>query len=274
MRRTLKHSEVQQYLALLGLPERDPDVDALTEIVRAHLTRVPFENISKLHRWKSSGFCGITDIGLFLEGIEQYHLGGTCYSNNYHLNQLLISLGFEVALCGADMNRPDVHIVNIVNVGGREYIVDVGYAAPFLKPLPRDLSTDYVVFLGTDRYVLRPKDVTGHSRLTLYRDGAAHHGYVVNPMSRSIGEFRDVIANSFRPDATFMNAVLLVRFSAEGSTVIHNMTYIESKGNTVKRTSLKTADELITAIEENFAIPRFISSVALDGLVMRQDAWS
>lgn len=270
----LRHGEVQRYLALMGVSECEPNLDALTEIVRAHLIRVPFENISKLYRWKTSGLHGLTDFTLFLDGIERYHFGGTCYANNYHLNQLLTALGYDVLLCGAAMSRPDVHIVNIVRDGGKEYIVDVGYAAPFLEPLPRDLSADYVVSLGTDRYVLSPKDATGHSRLTLFRDGAAHHGYLVNPMPRSIGEFSGVIADSFRPDATFMNAVLLVGFSAEGSTVLHNMTYIESKGNTATRISLKTTDELIAAIEKYFAIPRFISTVALDGLVMSRDAWS
>ena len=38
-----------RYLALLGVPRREPGLDALREIVRVHLTRIPFENVSKLH---------------------------------------------------------------------------------------------------------------------------------------------------------------------------------------------------------------------------------
>ena len=270
----LKHSKVQRYLSLIGVHEREPNMNALREIVSAHMMMVPFENISKLYRWKTSGFHELTDIKQFLDGIEQYHFGGTCYSNNYHLNQLLGSLGYDVVLCGADMRNPDVHIVNIVKVGGREYIVDVGYAAPFLEPLPRDLPADYVVSLGDDRYVLSPQDAAGHSRLTLYREGVAHHGYLVNPKPREIVEFAGVIADSFRPDATFMNAVLLVRFRNDGATILHNMTHIESKGKSIKKISLKTTTELIAAIENFFGIPSSVSQVALDGLSMRQDAWS
>jgi hypothetical protein len=39
---------VDAYLRLLGLEARAPSMDALRELVSAHLTRAPFENISKL----------------------------------------------------------------------------------------------------------------------------------------------------------------------------------------------------------------------------------
>jgi N-hydroxyarylamine O-acetyltransferase len=270
----LDHSEVKRYLELLDIQEGEPSLDLLNRIVNAHMTRVPFENISKLYRWKTSGVNDLILLALFLDGIEQYNFGGTCYLNNYYLHQLLRYLRFDVVLCGADMSRPDVHIVNLVRIAGREFLVDVGYAAPFLEPLPRDLSADYVTSLGTDRYVLSPRERTGRSRLTLYRNGIAQHGYVVNPMPRSIGEFAHTIADSFRPDATFMNAVLLVRFRSNGSQVLHNLTFIENEGETTKRRSLSTTDELIDAIQTVFGIPAAISRIALDGISMREDAWS
>ncbi len=200
----LDRAEARRYLALLGIRESEPGVELLTSIVRAHVTRIPFENISKLYRWKTAGFQGLTDIGMFLDGIEEHHFGGTCYSNNYHLHQLLRYLGFDADLCGADMSRPDLHVVNIVRVAGREYLVDAGYAAPFLAQLPRDLATNHVVALGTDRYVLAPKDAAGRSRMTLWRNGVSHHGYLVNPVPRDIGHFAETIAESFRPDARLL----------------------------------------------------------------------
>lgn len=67
------------------------------------------------------------------------------------------------------MSNPDVHLVSMVNVDEREYLVDVGYAAPFLSPLPRDLATDFIIVLGRDFYVLKPQDAQGSSRMELYR---------------------------------------------------------------------------------------------------------
>ena len=270
---SLTHSEVRRYLMLLGVPESEPSLEALKAIVRAHLVKVPFENVSKLYRWKTSGARELPDCTRFLDGIERNHFGGTCYTNNYHLNQLLTSLGYDAVLCGAEMSKPDVHIVSISRIAGKEYIVDAGYAAPFLEPLPRDLPSDHVISLGTDRYVLSPKDATGHSQLTLYRDGVVQHGYRVNPVPRRIEEFSNVIADSFRPDATFMNAVLLVKFGAGCSTVLHNMTHIECNGTTVRRTSFRTVEDLMAAIQKYFSISPSISQIALDGVSLHQDAW-
>ena len=52
----LDRAEARRYLALLGIRESEPGVELLTSIVRAHVTRIPFENISKLYRWKTAGF--------------------------------------------------------------------------------------------------------------------------------------------------------------------------------------------------------------------------
>jgi arylamine N-acetyltransferase len=104
-----------RYLNLLGVPKREPSIDALKEIVRAQLFKVPFENISKLYYLKHRGLHHLIEFKDYLNGIEHYRFGGTCYSNNYYMNQLLTYLGYDVKLCGADMKNPDVHIVNIVS---------------------------------------------------------------------------------------------------------------------------------------------------------------
>jgi arylamine N-acetyltransferase len=105
---------------VLDVPRRAPSLAALTELTAAHLTRVPFENVSKLLRFRQSGFCGIPTLAEFLDRIERHRLGGTCYSNNSHLNRLLEALGYQAFLCGADMKRPNVHVVNRVRLEGRD----------------------------------------------------------------------------------------------------------------------------------------------------------
>ena len=71
--------------AALGVPRREPGPAALDELVAAHVTRVPFENVSKLYRLRRLGLAGLPPLDVFLDGIERYRLGGTCYSNNCHL---------------------------------------------------------------------------------------------------------------------------------------------------------------------------------------------
>ena len=158
---------LSRYLGVLGVSRKAPSSAALCELV-AHVTRIPFENISKLHYRKRLGLTDLVPLPLYLDGIERYSFGGTCYPNNFHFYTLLASLGYEVRLCGADMTNPDVHMVIMVRVSGQEYLVDGGYAAPFVIPLPRGSRADFVVTLGGDRYVRKPQDSNGFSRLELY----------------------------------------------------------------------------------------------------------
>jgi N-hydroxyarylamine O-acetyltransferase len=266
--------EFKRYLSLLDVPWGEPNIGMLARLIRAHLRRVPFENISKLYYWKTMGLHASMDLTQYLDGIDRFQFGGTCYSNAFHLNGLLRYLGFEARLCGADMSKPDVHIVNVVRVEGREYLVDVGYAAPFLAPIPLDLRENYSISFGTDTYVIRPTDLSGRTRVELHRKGTLYHGYLVNPLSRGIQEFSEVIAASFSGDAVFMNAVLLVRFEEGSSTVIHNKELIETQGTKVTRTLLSTPDRLVDAIQTAFGIPNNMVRLALNGMTLERGAWN
>jgi len=264
---------LRQYLETLGVAEKSPSRDALAELVQAHLTRVPFENISKLYYRKNLGLTNLPTIHQYLDGIAQNHFGGTCYSNNYYFYRLLVSLEYDVKLCAADMTAPAVHAFSLVRVEGREYLVDTGYAAPFLSPIPRDLKTAYVAELGRDRYVFNPQDENRCSRLDLYRDGVLKHGYLARPEPRRIEDFEGVIKGSFRPDATFLNSLLLARFYPGRSVVIHNFALIESQGTVSTIRRLQGLEELMATIEKRFEMPRHIISEALSGQDKFRDAW-
>jgi len=263
---------LEHYLGILGVQRRKPDIDALGELVKEHMFHIPFENISKLYYQKHHGLQGLPGLELFLEGIERFHFGGTCYANNYYFFQLLANLGYQIRLCGADMSNPDAHMASIVNIEGREFLVDVGYAAPFLSPLPRDLKTDYTLVLGRDRYILKPQDAKGCSRLDLYRDGLLKHGYLAKPEPKKIEDFS--IMDSFRETATFMNTLLLTRFFPDSSIVIHNLTVIESHGIISKSYALKDRNELVPAVENLFGIPQGIVKEAVGELRNLNDAWN
>ena len=271
--RTLRQDQIARYLEALELSQQEPSLPALTRLVRAHLEHVPFENVSKLYYAERFGLKELPGLDRFLEGLHLYHFGGTCYANNYYLNRLLLSLGYDVRLCGADMSNPDVHIVNIVQLDGKEYLIDGGYAAPFLRPLLRDAAQDQVIELGRDRYQLRVQDEHGNSRMELYRDGLFKHAYTAKPAPRRIEEFASVIASSFRPVSTFMNALLIARFSGESSMVLHNQSIIRSHGRESHIRVLADRSAMLDAVEEHFLIPRAIAEEATVSLRELRDAW-
>ena len=271
--RPISQENVQRYLNILGVRRKKPCLQALSELIEAHLFTVPFENISKLFYRIDRNARALPNLELFLEGIEKFHFGGTCYTNNFYFNQLLKSLGYEIKLCGADMSRPDVHLVSIVTLGEQEYLVDVGYAAPFWMPMPVNLNSDLIISMGSDRYVLKPKDAAGCSKMELYRDGILKHGYLVNPNSRHIQEFEHVIIDSFRDDSTFMNALLLARFSPKRSYVVHNLTAIEYQDSKSISLELKSRDELVHVVKGLFGIPQKFTAAVIKQLGQLRDAW-
>ena len=272
----MKYSNVlyEKYLKILKISKRDPCLSALTQLVRAHLTTIPFENISKIYYKKNFGLTDIPDFDLYLEGISLNNFGGSCYSNNYYLNKLLNYLGYDVRLCGADMTNPDVHIVNIVNIENKDYLVDVGYAAPFFNPIPLDSAQEYRINFGPNEYTIIPKNDIGYTELKLFRNGKLKHGYIVKPHARSISEFEKVIKNSFRDTATFLNAILLVRFSSNASIVIHNFSLIETKGIHFKVTKLESKAELTEKIITHFTISKNVIEESLEIIKNYEDAWN
>lgn len=227
---------------------------------------VPFENISKLLYKKKLGQTHLVSFEQYLEGIERYHFGGTCYANNYYLNQLLSWLGYEVRLCGADMHMPDLHLVNIVQIDRREFLVDTGYAAPFYEPLPLNLHTDLRITSGTSCYLLRRQDAEGMHRMELYRKGELSHGYRVNPKAREIREFDQVIRNSFSNESTFMNQILVTRFAGDKFLSLRNQTLTESTPETSDQQTLGSRQELAQVIEQRFGIPQEIVLEGIEGI--------
>jgi N-hydroxyarylamine O-acetyltransferase len=269
---SLSESQMDAYLRVLGVAMAGPSRGALNELVRAQVTRVPFENISKLYRFKHQGLAGIPSIEDYLDGIVRFHFGGTCYPNNFHFCRLLRTLGYDAALCGADMPPgEDVHAAITVAVDGRDLLVDVGYGAPFLEPLPRDAGHDVMLRFGRDRYVLKPRDDRGRSRLDMYRDGELLHGYLLKPTPRRIEHFSQVVLDSFHESATFMNAVDLIRFSDVDSVVIYNLSIIRSTPDSFSIERLNDREELAQAIEREFGIPAEIARDAIAGIGTLRD---
>jgi N-hydroxyarylamine O-acetyltransferase len=269
---TLSEGQVDAYLRVLGVARAEPGRAALAELARAQVIHVPFENISKLYRHKHQRLSGIPPIEVYLEGIERFHFGGTCYPNNFHFCRLLRTLGYEAALCGADMpSGEDVHAAITVEIDGRDLLVDVGYGAPFLEPLPRDVGHDVVVRFGRDRYVLKPRDGQGRSQLEMYRDGELIHGYLLKPTPRPIEHFSKAVRDSFSESATFMNAVALVRFSDNASVVIYNLSIIRSSADRFSIEHLNDREQLIEAIGREFRIPVEIARDAVAGLGALRD---
>ena len=264
----------ERYLSLLGIEQEEPSLGHLRRLVRAQLIRVPFENISKLYLRKTRGASFIPNLEEHLDGIENFHFGGTCYANNPYFAELLRHCGYDVDLCGADMTRPDVHLVCLVRFEGKEYLVDVGYGAPFYQPMRRDLESEHEVVFGDNLFVLHPQNAKRQSRMDHFRDGKLIHGYLAKPEPRGIEHFDEVIRDSYSGAATFMNVVVIERFFSDRAVRIHNFTLTESTATVASITHLADRDELMAAIEHHCGFPADMICEAIADIALEADIYS
>jgi arylamine N-acetyltransferase len=252
-----------RYLNILGVVPQKPSYNSLAEILAAHIVNIPFENISKLYYKKKFGLHSLPSFSLFLEGVEQYNFGGTCFANNYYLYCLLKFFDYDVKLCLAETNRQDTHIVNIVKINRKEYLADAGSAAPFFNPVPLFLSTNYEAARGRELYVFEPRDVNGKTRMRYFRNGAYKAGYIVDPEPRNIYDFHPAITDSFNADSLFMNSVYLAKITTEYTQTIHNFTFLKSEEKTTEKTRIGGKQQLVEKIREIFSIPADIAETVV-----------
>ncbi len=263
----LTAAESRRYLAVLHVEHAAPGMVALRRLVRAQLLRVPFETVSKLWYLRRYGLRDVPDLDLYLDGIRRHRFGGTCFSNNLHFWRLLRALGYEATLCGADMpSGPDVHAAIAVTVGGRDWLVDAGNAAPFLAPLPLDVDRPQEVRYGVDRWVLQPRDGGGRSRSEVWRAGEQVHGYTLKPGQVSPDRFDRVVRDSFRPQATFMNAVLLVRCFPRHLVRILNLEVTRATRTRSRTATLAGREAFVAAVEREIGTPARITAEAIAGI--------
>lgn len=263
-----------RYLNLLGVVPQKPSYNSLSEILTAHIVNIPFENISKHYYRKKLGLLSLPSFNLFLEGIEEYNFGGTCFANNYYLHCLLKFFDYDVKLCSAETNKAGMHIVNIVKINQKEYLADAGSAAPFFNPVPLFLNVNYEVARGRELYVFEPGDALGRTKMRYFRNGAFKASYIVDPEPKNIADFHPAISDSFNPDSLFMNSVYLANINTEYTQSIHNFTLLKSQGKATEKTRLEGKEQVVQKISEIFSIPADISEIVVSDIEMPAEVLS
>jgi N-hydroxyarylamine O-acetyltransferase len=245
----------QRYLRLLGIAGRPSGLDGLRTLVRRHLSAVPFENISKLLLVDREHTGRVTTLTEFLDGVEYSDLGGTCYTNNPFLTELLRELGYDADLLGADMSRPNVHTCIRVRIDSVAYHVDVGFAAPFREPLRLD-RLPVPVEEGTNRYVLARDAAGGGFCMSMFSDAESGVAYVVHDPPRPREFFDPVVLESYALSSTFMRCLRISRvFDGCSLDLIDRKLYRHEAGKTAI-TPLESIQELQRAVEDQLGMPR------------------
>ena len=252
-----------RHLRILGFDAPPSGLDGLRSIVRAHLLRVPFENISKLLLFGREGRGRFFTLPEFLDGIEHFDLGGTCYGANPFLGELLRALGYEADLHGANMQRGlNVHTSLRVRIDDRAYHVDVGYGGPFREPIALD-RLPFEIVEGANRYVFDREPHGEGYEMAVFSGQERVHGYIVHGPPRSLDFFTPAMQNSFAPNATFMNCLRICRFFDGHSVTLLNGELTIHRGATAECRELSGVAEVEAALAAEFEMPRCPARAAI-----------
>lgn len=151
-----------RYSRLVGLVLEPPSLVALRRITRAHVLRVPFENVTSLLRFRDAQGQSIPalDTTALLERWERRAGGGVCYEHVGTLERLLRTQGYAIRAIAGQISFPGSHQAVLVELDQGRYIVDAGNGAPFFEPIPLGQTLE-IEHAGL-RYRFRPGEGDVH----------------------------------------------------------------------------------------------------------------
>ncbi|RPF41285.1 arylamine N-acetyltransferase [Streptomyces sp. Ag109_G2-6] len=255
---TVTRDDLTGYLRRIGVADPgSPSVEGLYALARAHVERVPFENLD-IQLGRPPGI----DPALSVRRIAAGH-GGYCFHLNGAFAALLEGLGYDVTrhLGGmhADPEARDAggdHLALTVRVGGREHFVDVGMGDGPLEPLPLRAGAYEQGFA----YRLEPLAVTwdeGASEgdgWSLRRDGVPTPRMNFRSAPASMAGFEPAHRwLSTAEESPFRQSFVMLRRTGRGIDRLHGRMLIHTAvdgARTVRE--LTGADEFYGAVEEVF----------------------
>ncbi len=246
-----------EYLTRIGFVyDGAPTKENLDQILRCHLTSVPFENLAPRYGF---GTVDLSRDALF-EKIVRQHRGGFCFELNGALYYLLRGLGYDcysslVRICakGSDQFRGLSHRGVIVRIGGKEHFADVGFGGAKL-PMAVEVSDrlqecDGKFYRGADgengwKLILMKEEGEEERPIFAYSPAALQDD--------EFGPFCDALLKS--PESGFRRG-LMVNICTEtgGYRDLRNLTLTVSEGGKKDVREIRE-EELPEVLKEHFGI--------------------
>ncbi|CAK1365155.1 unnamed protein product [Cercospora beticola] len=147
------NKELEVYFDRICLPEHkrvydvtglsnDDQLEFLHLLQKHQLVKVPWENLTQHYSWHKVINCKPKH--LFRKIVRQPGRGGYCMEANLFFHHILLSLKFDVYMCGSRIfhAKPQTyggftHVVNLVTIAGTKYLLDGGFGAQGpSRPMP------------------------------------------------------------------------------------------------------------------------------------------
>jgi len=130
--------DLARYLNRIGIGALPgADAQGLAQLQRAHRLAIPFENLDIL-----LGRGIDLDPDAVFDKLVMRRRGGYCFEHNPLFARALAALGFDtrpllarVWLFAGDAVPPRTHCLNLVTIGGEQWIADAGFGAGYAPPM-------------------------------------------------------------------------------------------------------------------------------------------
>lgn len=244
----------ERYLQHLEVERQNPSLEYLNQLISKQIQKFPFENISKLILFSKKNLTSLVDHETHLNNSVNFGLGGTCYACNYYFNQLICHLGFDAEIHGANMGKSiDVHLVNIIDLNGEKYLVDVGYGAPFYKAIKPFNEPTEIIYGELKHKISATKDFK--SIVEVFKRNEKVHEYIVNKESRNINHFENIVKYSFKPVSEFMNKLRVIKFFEDSNIELNDFKVTRNEKNNSTSYFANNIDELCNIVKNEFKLP-------------------
>ncbi|TMV48977.1 arylamine N-acetyltransferase [Paenibacillus mesophilus] len=221
------------YLNMIQIGKREPSLPYLQSLIRHHLCRVPFENISKLHYYMHQGKTGplwMPSLETFLHNRIAKGFGGNCYILNSSFGELLQSLGFQTEIVRA--TGGNMHLALRVTIGQQSYYVDVGYGAPLFEPLSLERQPHFTRF-GEEVIITKLED--DRYRIDRRTNGQSFVMKQIEWKPVTLASFNDAITDSLRDDDgnPFMRRIVATAFKNDTAySVVNRKLFVKTDKGT------------------------------------------
>ena len=244
--------DIDAYFTRIGYEgSREPTVDTLNQLHRAHLLAVPFENLD-IHLGHPIGLSPAS----FFDKIVRRRRGGFCYELNGLFGWLLEQLGFAVVMLSArvyDGTRPGPefdHLVLLVEAG-EKMIADVGFGDSFLEPLRLDTDVEVVQHGSAYRLTTSLADQVLERR----RDSDWEPQYVFSLTPRRLMEFSAMCERQqTSPESHFTRQTVCSRATLEGRITLSNSRLITTAGGRRVERDVESVDEYCRLLATHFGM--------------------
>jgi N-hydroxyarylamine O-acetyltransferase len=253
----------EKYLKLLGIRAETPRVSFLAAIVKCHLAKVPYENISKIVRFHKVG-PSIPSLEEFVGGIADKTFGGTCFAQNIYLNHILNYLGFKSELISIRRDGVISHVSLRVNIEASNYFVDVGLMSSFSGPFRIHPSEAFNKDLGNQRFVFSPKSDLQNYDLQIWRAGQLIRKFDSSSLAFSEQDLETGIQKTFQRSAMFMTTLCIHRAFETHSLGIWNKSFYQIKGFEHSVRQIQSYDELRSIFSDVLSLPGYPLELTLN----------